>query len=63
MTAILDKDSIRKLLKDLVIEDPNFVTELIIELKDDLRVAENQKIEESISKIFNRYEQTFKSLA
>lgn len=63
MTAILDKDSIRKLLKNLVIEDPNYITELIIELKTDLRVAENQHIENTISNIFNRYKQTFKSLA
>ncbi|GGD67563.1 hypothetical protein GCM10011514_34550 [Emticicia aquatilis] len=63
MSAILDKELIRKSLKDLVTEDTNFVNELIIELKDDLRNVENQLFEETISNIFNRYEQTFKSLA
>ncbi len=59
----MNKELVRKSLKALVTENPNFVTELIIELKDDLRNVENQLSEETISNIFNRYDQTFKSLA
>ncbi len=63
MTAVLDKEIIRKSLKYWIEHDPNFVEELLLELKVDLKVIEDKFFEDAIAHNFNKYEQTFKALA
>ena len=48
MTTVLDKMMIRKSLKELVINEPEYVSGLIEELGDDLKKSKDQRLEEII---------------
>jgi predicted metallopeptidase len=63
MTAVVNKDSIRKLLKDLVIEEPLFVAELMSELDSDLKNSKKIKLAAIVKEVFEEYGEVFKALA
>lgn len=63
MTAVVNKDSIRKLLKDLVIEEPSFVAELMSELDSDLKNSKKIKLAAIVKEDFEEYGEVFKALA
>lgn len=48
MTAVINNDSIRKLLKDLVIEEPDFITELTSENGADLENSKKKRLAEIV---------------
>ena len=63
MTTVLDKMMIRKSLKELVINEPEYVSGLIQELGDDLKKSKKQRLEEIVREDFNEYGEVFKALA
>ena len=63
MTAIIDKQLLRKSLIDLAATEPDFVRELISEIDIDLKKSKRQRLEEIINEDFKEYEDVFKALA
>jgi len=60
MANILDKELVKQSLKELIVSDPNYVSELIQELSNELKKKELEKI---VSDNFREYEEVFKALA
>ncbi len=63
MTTVLDREKIRKSLKNLVIEEPNFMNELISELSEDLKKSKKNRLEQIVKEDFEEYGEVFKALA
>ena len=63
MTTISDREKIRKSLKNLVIEEPNFMNELISELSEDLKKSKKNRLEQIVKDDFEEYDEVFKALA
>ena len=63
MTTVSDREKIRKSLKNLVIEEPNFMNELISELSEDLKKSKKNRLEQIMKEDFEEYDEVFKALA
>jgi len=63
MTAILDKELIRKSLIDLAMVEPEFVSALILEVDANLKKSKKQRLTEIIKEDFEEYDEVFKALA
>ena len=63
MTAVIDKQLLRKSLIDLVVTEPDFVRELMSEIDLDLKKTKRQRLEEIVKEDFNEYSDVFKALA
>ena len=63
MTTVSDREKIRKSLKNLVIEEPNFMNELISELSEDLKKSKKNRLEQIVKDDFEEYDEVFKALA
>ena len=63
MTAIIDKELLRKSLIDLTETEPDFVRELMIEVDADLKKQRKQRVKEIISESFTKYADVYKALA
>ena len=63
MTAVLDREKIRKSFKNLVIEEPNFMNELISELSEDLKKSTKNRLNQIVKEDFEEYDEVFKALA
>jgi len=63
MTAIIDKVLLRQSLKELMILEPEFVSELIQELEQDIKKTKRQRLEQIVNEDFKEYEDVFKALA
>ncbi|WP_305952971.1 hypothetical protein [Emticicia oligotrophica] len=63
MTAILDKELIRKSLIDLTLTEPEFVSALIAEVDANLKKTKKQRLAENIKEDFEEYGEVFKALA
>jgi 23S rRNA maturation-related 3'-5' exoribonuclease YhaM len=63
MTAVIDKQLLRKSLIDLVITEPDFVRELMSEIDSDLKKTKRQRLEEIVKEDFKEYGDVFKALA
>ncbi|WP_435354379.1 hypothetical protein [Emticicia sp. SJ17W-69] len=63
MTAVIDKEMIKKSLKDLVHTEPDFVSELLLEVSADLKIAKKQRLVEIVKEDFKEYDEVFKALA
>lgn len=63
MTAILDKELIRKSLIDLAMIEPEFVSALISEVDANLKKSKKQRLAEIIKEDFEEYGEVFKALA
>lgn len=63
MTAILDKELIRKSLIDLALTEPEFVSALIAEVDANLKKTKKQRLAEIIKEDFEEYGEVFKALA
>lgn len=63
MTAIIDKELLRKSLIDLTATEPDFVRELIIEVDADLRKQKKHRLEEIVNEDFKEYDTVFRALA
>ena len=60
MANILDKELVKQSLKELMVSDPNYVSELILELSNELKKKELQRI---VADNFKEYDEVFKALA
>lgn len=60
MANIIDKELVKQSLKELMVSDPNYVSELIIELSNELKKKELEKI---VADNFKEYDEVFKALA
>lgn len=63
MTAILDKELIRKSLIDLAMIEPEFVSALISEVDAKLKKSKKQRLAKIIKEDFEEYGEVFKALA
>lgn len=63
MTTVADKERIRKSLKSLVLEEPNFINDLVSELSEDLKKSKQNRLERIINEDFEEYKEVFKALA
>jgi hypothetical protein len=63
MTTVADKERIRKSLKNLVLEEPNFINDLVSELSEDLKKSKQNRLERIINEDFEEYKEVFKALA
>ncbi|GAA4399566.1 hypothetical protein GCM10023187_11640 [Nibrella viscosa] len=63
MSTGLDKELIRQSLKELVNEDPAFVTALLEELEGELKQHKKQRLENIIREDFDEYGDVFRALA
>jgi len=63
MTAVLDKELIRKSLIDLAMVEPEFVSALILEVDANLKKSKKQRLTEIIKEDFEEYGEVFKALA
>lgn len=63
MTAILDKELIRKSLIDLAMVEPEFVSALILEFDANLKKSKKQRLTEIVKEDFKEYGEVFKALA
>ena len=60
MANIIDKELLKQSLKELMVSDPNYVSELITELSNELKKKELEKI---VTDNFKEYDEVFKALA
>ena len=60
MANIIDKELVKQSLKELLVSDPNYVSELITELSNELKKKELEKI---VADNFKEYDEVFKALA
>ena len=60
MANVIDKELVKQALKELMVSDPNYVSELILELSKDLKKNELEKI---VADNFREYDEVFKALA
>lgn len=63
MAAVLDKSMIEKALKELAIQEPEYVSDLIKQLGEDLKIARRKRLEEIVKEDFEEYGEVFKALA
>ena len=63
MTAIVDKETLRHSLKQFAVNEPDFVDDLIKEIKQELEEEEDRKFDEILKKNFEEYAEVFKALA
>ncbi|MFN8343642.1 MAG: hypothetical protein U0X91_01485 [Spirosomataceae bacterium] len=63
MTAVLDKSMIEKSLKALAIQEPEYVSDLIKQLEEELKIAKKKRLEEIVKEDFEEYGEVFKALA
>lgn len=63
MAAILDKSMIEKSLKALAIQEPEYVSDLIKQLEEELKIAKKKRLEEIVKEDFEEYGEVFKALA
>lgn len=62
MTA-LEKETLKKSLLQLAHEEPDFVRELLLEVKEDLKKARRKRLEDIVEEDFKEYDEVFKALA
>lgn len=62
MTAVLDKSMIEKALKELAIQEPEYVNDLIKQLGEELKIAKKKRLEEIVKEDFEEYGEVFKAL-
>ena len=61
MEATIDKEQVRKALKTLVIQEPDFVKQLLREISEELHP--DDEFEQLIQQNFRRFDATFRALA
>jgi hypothetical protein len=63
MTAVLDKSMIEKALKELAIQEPDYVNNLFKQIQEDLKTAKRKQLEAIVKEDFEEYGEVFKALA
>ncbi|TDB69194.1 hypothetical protein [Arundinibacter roseus] len=60
---VIDKVIFKKALIELASNDPVYLRELLLEVKDDLKKAKRKRLEEIVNEDFEEYEEVFRALA
>ena len=63
MDVGIDKEQLRKSLKELAITEPDFVKALLLEIANDLKHTKHQRLESIVNEDFAEYEAVFRALA
>jgi|AntAceMinimDraft_11_1070367.scaffolds.fasta_scaffold148510_2 hypothetical protein len=61
--TVIDKERIREAILELAKNDPSYLRGVLLEVKDDLKVAKRQRLEEIVNQDFDEYEEVFRALA
>ncbi len=63
MEAIIDKELIRKSVKEMAVSEPEFIRALMTEVAEVLEETKRQKLERIVKEDFAEYEDVFRKLA
>ncbi len=63
MEATVDKETIRKLVKEMAVSEPAFISELMNEVASLLKETKQQQLERIVNEDFAEYEAVFRKLA
>jgi hypothetical protein len=63
MTSVLDKSMIEKALKELAVQEPDYVSNLFKQIEGDLKIAKKKQLEAIVKEDFEEYGEVFKALA
>jgi len=63
MDSTIDKEQIRNALKTLVVQEPDFVAQLMSDINDALQQTKRQRLEQIVNEDFTEYEAVFRKLA
>lgn len=63
MEATVNKELIRKLVKEMAVSEPAFINELINEVASLLKETKQQQLERIVNEDFAEYEAVFRKLA
>lgn len=61
--TVLDREKFKESLIELAKNDPNYLRELLYEVKEDLKKSRRQRLEQIINEDFEEYEDVFRALA
>lgn len=61
--TIIEKENIGEYIVELAKKDPSYLREVLLKVKDDLKKAKRQQLEEIVSEDFEEYEEVFRALA
>ena len=63
MEATIDKENIRKIIKEMAVSEPAFINELMAEVTNLLKETKRQQLERIVNEDFAEYEAVFRKLA
>ncbi|AQG80586.1 hypothetical protein [Spirosoma montaniterrae] len=63
MEATIDKEQLSRSLKQLAVNEPDFVKTLLREITEELKRAKRQRLEQIVNEDFAEYEDVFRALA
>ena len=63
MDSTIDKEQIRNALKTLVVQEPDFVAQLMSDINDALQQTKRKRLEQIVNEDFTEYEAVFRKLA
>jgi hypothetical protein len=63
MTTLLDKETVKEVLRELMQSEPEFFYELFPGIDIDLKKLKQQRLEAIVKEDFKEYESVFKALA
>jgi hypothetical protein len=63
MTTLLDKETVKEVLRELMQSEPEFFYELFLGIDIDLKKLKQQRLEAIVKEDFKEYESVFKALA
>jgi len=63
MDATIDKEQLRNVLNTLVVQEPDFVAQLMSDINDALQQTKRQRLEQIVNEDFTEYEAVFRKLA
>jgi ribosomal protein L20 len=63
MGSILDKDLIRKALIEYTVSDPEYISSLLEDIKQQIAEINRKKLENIVNEDFTEYDSVFKALA
>ncbi len=62
MTAVIDKKILKEALRELFIEEPDYISELLTEVNAEQK-SKKQRLLEIVKEDFEEYDSVFKALA
>ena len=63
MDSTIDKEQLRNVLNTLVVQEPDFVAQLMSDINDALQQTKRQRLEQIVNEDFTEYEAVFRKLA